>query len=369
MNKYLVLLCFLSFACDRKEEASELAFEQFRISIPISSDQLNSYQEFSVYKTENNRMLGYNYLRHTLDFFDLDEQIVERSQSLASDGPNALGQIQSLYWHNEDSIFMYERGKLHIVTSKGEKVDSIDLYEVYGNLDLGEPVCNFYFKLNYVKEIKEVLFFMVKPTLESKGKSNLSLITSLAVENKEVKLLPIKHTEHFENLNGHVGFIAYLGFSGFLNEKMIYNFQYESPLYAYSPIGDVIDQSSIHEEKKINELLTQEDSEVFDRHAIENPHFLSPVPDPWKNLIYRFTWGAPVPNLGENGFTEKSSSISVFDSELNLIQEFSLPSYTYQINNWFVNENGLYLNVAHPKNETVSEDFLVFDLFKFKETK
>jgi len=123
MNKFLIPPCFLSFACDRKEEASELAFEQVRISIPISSDQLNNYQESSVYKTENNRMLGFNYLRHTLDFFDLDNQIVERSQSLASDGPNALGQIQLLYWHNEYFIFMYERGKLHIVTSKGEKLE------------------------------------------------------------------------------------------------------------------------------------------------------------------------------------------------------------------------------------------------------
>ena len=369
MNKCLVLLCFLLFACNRKEVSTELNFEQERISIPIYSEQLNSYQEFSVYKTENNRMVGYNHLRHTLDFFDLDNQKVERSQSLVSDGPNGLGQIQSLYWHNEDSIFMYERGKLHIVSSKGKKVETYDLYEIYGNLNLGEPVCNFYFKLNYSKETKEVYFFMVNPSVELQDKSDLNLITSLSIENKTVKILPIKHSDHFKNLNGQVGFITYLGFSGFLEDKMIYNFQYESPIYSYSPVDSKIDQSRIHEEKKINELLTQEDSEVFDRHAIENPHFLSPVPDPWKNLIYRFTWGAPDPSLVDNGFTEKSSSISVFDSELNLIQEFSLPSYTYQINNWFVNENGLYLNVAHPKNETVSEDFLVFDLFKFKESK
>jgi len=120
MNKYLIPPCFLSFACDRKEEASELAFEQVRISIPISSDQLNNYQESSVYKTENNRMLGFNYLRHTLDFFDLDKQIVERSQSLASDGPNALGQIQLLYWHNEYLFISKNKSFLNV---KGEKLE------------------------------------------------------------------------------------------------------------------------------------------------------------------------------------------------------------------------------------------------------
>lgn len=371
MKKILLITLFLIniIACTKTETSKKLESQVTRISIPISSNQLNSYQVFSVYKAGNNKMVGYNNPRHALDFFDLDRQKVEKSQALARGGPNAIGQIESLYWHNVDSIFMYERGKLHIVSGAGEKVNTFDLYEIYGDLNLGEPICNFYFKLNYVKETKEVYFFMINQSVEREKKSNLPLITSLAIENKTVKLLPIKHTDHYKNLNGQVGFITYLGFSGFLNNKMIYNFQYESPLYAYSLGEGEIDKSGTHEERKISELLAQEDSEVFDRHAIENPHFLSPIPDPWNNLIYRFTWGAPDPSLGINGFTEKSSSISIFDSELNLIEEFLLPTYTYQINNWFVNENGLYVSVAHPKNETVTEDFFEVDLFKFKVNK
>ena len=296
----------------------------------------------------------------------MDRQIVERSQALSSDGPNALGKVESLHWHNEDSIFMYERGKLHIVSSAAEKVDTFDLYEIYGNLNLGEPVCNFYFRLNYLEETKEVFFFMINPRVEPKEKGDLPLVTSLSIENKNVEILPINHSNLFKKLNSQVGFITYLGFSGFLNERMIYNFQYESPVYAYSRSKGSIEQSEIHEEKAIDQLLTQQDSEIFNRHAIENPHFLSPVPDPWRDLIYRFTWGAPDPDLEGGGFTEKSSSISVFDSKLNLIQEFSLPSYTYQINNWFVNENGLYLNIAHPMSPDQKEDFLVFDIFQFE---
>ncbi len=103
----------------------------------------------------------------------------------------------------------------------------------------------------------------------------------------------------------------------------------------------------------------------IDEHAIENPHFLTPIPDNYRNLVYRGIWDSPDPSLPESGFTEKKISISVFDFDLNLISNYSLPNYTYQINNWFVNENGLYLNYAHPRNQKVSENYLVFHIFQF----
>ncbi|MFC3879181.1 DUF4221 family protein [Algoriphagus namhaensis] len=361
---FVVILLFL-ISCESSEDIKSLEVNKTRISIPLGPEQLNSYQVWSSYFEKGNKLVAYNDRMHHLDFFDLDDQKVISSVPLEKEGPYGLGRIESIYRHAADSIFLYERGKLHILSLLGEKVETFDLYKIYGNLNLGEPVCNFYFKLNYREESKEVFFFMLNPTDDIEEKSQHSLVTSLSLENETVKTLPIKHTEHFKNVNGHVGFITYLGFTGFLNERMIYNFQYESPVFAFSPISGKIAQGKVHEDKMINEVLTLEDPEVFDRHAIDNPHFLSPVPDPWKDKIYRFMWGAPDPNLDENGFTEKSSSISVFDSDLNLLQEFSLPNYTYQINNWFVNENGFYMNVAHPMNETTSEDFLVFDIFKF----
>jgi hypothetical protein len=124
-------------------------------------------------------------------------------------------------------------------------------------------------------------------------------------------------------------------------------------------------ESKIHELKFTPELPDLEDPNAFDQHAIDNPHFLTPIPDNYRNLIYRGVWDSPDKSLPESGFTEKKISIAVFDSNLSHISSYSLPNYTYQINNWFVNENGLYLNYAHPRNEKVSEEFLVFHVFRF----
>ena len=148
-------------------------------------------------------------------------------------------------------------------------------------------------------------------------------------------------------------------------DEMIYNFQYESTLFSLNDKTNETLESTSHEMKFIPELLSLEDPSAFDLHAIDNPHFLTPIPDNWRNIIYRGTWDSPDKSLADHGFTEKALSISVFDSKMSFISKFSLPNYTYQINNWFVNENGLYLNLAHPKNEKLTEEFLIFHVFQF----
>jgi len=89
------------------------------------------------------------------------------------------------------------------------------------------------------------------------------------------------------------------------------------------------------------------------------------MPDKWRNLVYRFKWNKPSVKNNERGFLDKQLSVEVFDQNLRFISEILLPDYKYQINNFFVNENGLYINVAHPKNPNLSDDFLSFHLYKF----
>lgn len=331
--------------------------------IPISSNQLNSYQVLSNYSERStDKLIAYNNVKHSLDYFDLDNSKVLKSENLFYEGPNGLGTIESIYWHNSDSIFMYERGKVHILKEGGQKVNSIDLYELFTGKNLGEPVCNFYFKLNFLENEKLIFFSLIHHGVSLEERAALPLVASLNIETLEVKPLYIRHTKHYKKVSGNVGFITYLGFQDFMKDRMIYNFQYESTLFAQNVLNQEKSESKVHEMKFTPELLEMEN---IDQHAIDNPHFLTPIPDNYRNLVYRGIWDSPDTSLSVSGFTEKKVSISVFDSDLNLISNYRLPNYTYQINNWFVNENGLYLNYAHPKNEKASEEYLVFDVFQF----
>ena len=369
MKNLFFLFCCVSviaFSCDLKFSNLNLTPEVKRVIIPISSDQLNSYQVYSNYKESNaNKLVGYNGTRHSLDYFDLDNSKVLKSENLNQDGPNGMGTIESLYWHNSDSIFMFERGKIHIVKEGGQKINTINLYDLFTGKDLGEPICNFYFKLKYSESEKLIYFFLVHHGLSPEEKASLPLVASVNIESLAVRALPITHSKHYKDIDGKVGFITYLGFQDLIVDEMIYNFQYESTLFSLNEKTDEKLESKSHEMKFIPELLSLEDPGAFDLHAIDNPHFLTPIPDKWRNFIYRGMWDSPDNSLAEHGFTEKTMSISVFDGEMSFISKFSLPNYTYQINNWFVNENGLYLNFAHPKNENLTEEFLIFDVFQF----
>lgn len=365
MKKHLFykILILIFTSCNSKSIDNELIPDVKSLIIPISLDQLNSYQVFSNYsENDNNRLVAYNRVKHSLDYFDLDNSKVIKSENLFYEGPNGVGEVSSIFWHNSDSIFMYERGKLHLFNEKGIKINSIDLYSLFSDKKLGEPVCNFYFKLSYREKEKLIYFSLIHHGASLQERANLPLIASLNIETLEVKALPITHTDHYKKAGGNVGFITYLGFQGFMEDQMVYNFQYESSLFSFDSKNQLVSSGLSHEGEFIPELI---DLENIDQHAIDNPHFLTPIPDNYRNLIYRGTWGAPDPLLPESGFTEKKISISVFDSDLSLLSTFDLPNYTYQINNWFVNENGLYLNYAHPRNERVSEDFLVFHVFQF----
>jgi hypothetical protein len=359
----LIFFLFVTSACDPKSKQVNFQPDIEMISIPISEVYLNSYQVLDSYSENGvNKLIAYNPSRHALDYFDLDEAIALKSINLSLDGPNGVGRIESIYWHNSDSIFLYERGKVHLLKEGGEKSTSYDLYGLFNGKNLGEPVCNFYFKLNYLAKEKLIFFSLIHHGANLEERSNLPLVASVNIATLEVKALPISHTNHYKKVGGNVGFITYLGFHSFMKNQMIYNYQYESSLFSFNPKNQAGTSSISHEDKYTPELI---DLENIDQHAIDNPHFLTPIPDNYRNLIYRGTWDSPDPSLNESGFTEKKISISVFDSELSLLSKFDLPNYTYQINNWFVNKNGLYLNYAHPRNEKVSEDFLVFHVFQF----
>ncbi len=369
MKVFLCLCVLLLFviSCNQKSSDFELIPEIKSVIIPITSDQLNSYQVFSNYSEgDTNKLIAYNGFRHALDYFDLDNAEVLKSESLNMEGPNGVGVIESMYWHSPDSVFLFEKGKLHILKEGGQKTDTIDLYGLFGGKQLGEPICNFYFKLKYRKKEKAVYFSLIHQSLSPKERAAVPLVASVNIEDRSVEVLPIHHTAHYGDVEGKVGFIAYLGFQDFMGDRMIYNFQYESTLFSFDVAGKEGVGSSSHEMKFVPMLADMEDPGAFDLHAIENPHFLTPIPDNWRNLIYRGIWDSPDSSLPESGFTEKAMSIGVFDSDLSLISRFSLPNYTYQINNWFVNENGLYLNYAHPRNGKASEDRLVFHVFRFE---
>ncbi|TFV92153.1 DUF4221 domain-containing protein [Algoriphagus kandeliae] len=371
MKKAILFLFIipLYFSCTKPDKRENpIHFSINEIKIPVSPNQLSSYPVQSNFSQKGNSILmGYNDKRHSLDFFNLNQGEVIVSKKLEFEGPSGIGKIESIFVQSSDSIFVYELGKLHLLNSDLSKRQSWDLFQIYGNLNLGVPHCNFYFKLYYDSNHKSVYFFMNQMGVSPLEIAKLPLMTSLNLETNEVIVLPIYHSEYFKSVSGQVGFMTYLGFYGKLDNQLIFNYQYESTIYGFQLNDERLTTTSSSKVEFVPSIPQTNDPQAYDQHAIENPYYLSPIPDPWRNLIYSIVWDGPSDANSYKTYLDKSQVLRVFNKDLELIQTIPLPDRTYQINNWFVNENGLYLNKAHPGDSLLNEDFLMFDVFKIED--
>ncbi|MBW3466959.1 DUF4221 family protein [Arthrospiribacter ruber] len=332
----------------------ELSFK--KKVIEIDENYLSSYMDWHPYTTEETTMLvGYNQRMHSLDFFDLEKLQAVEQIKLEKEGPNAIGAVQGFFLHSKDSVFLFERGKLHLGNLKGEVYSTFQLYDLFGFESKGEPNVNHYFKLKYFPDSHSILFYITFHNSSNLEKQESPLVSEFNIEKKEFKSLPIYHSDVYKKNNGRMGFITYLGFQDKMNEKFIFNFQYDPNIYSLDKNSKISDSNL---EDDFSPLI---DESEIDLHGINNRHYLTSIPDPWRNVIYRANWEAPKEGK-EVSFIEKGLSLSVFDGNLNHLLDYRLPDYTYQINNWFVWKDGLYLNVAHPKNSSVSENEIVFHI-------
>lgn len=366
---YLLIICNLFIFGSCKKPNAILPTIEYKIQeikIPINENYSNSYHTLHSYEEDGkNFFVGYNNKQHSLDFFNLDDNKAIRNLKLEGDGPNGVNEISSIFYHTKDSIFLFERGALHLMNSSGLVFDTFKLYELFDIAKYGEPGLNFYFRLIYNPASNSVLFYL--NNLSKEIKADAPKIASLNIASRKVEILPISNTSFYQSNDGNVGFLSYIGFHDYFEGKILYNFQYQSSLFFYDVQTKEIKSVSGTSAKTsfISPLSFSNSAENFDKHALENTHFLSPIPDKWKRLIYRFNWESPE-NLEQANFTDKKQSFSVFDDNLNFIDQISLPNYTFHINNWFVNQNGLYLNKAHPMYLGFTDEYLVFDLITFE---
>lgn len=366
---FFLLIVFKILGCQQKNiNPTQLSISIEEIKIPITEEYLNSYQTFDIYEEAgDNLFIGYNNKRHSLNYFNLDSKKTLRTVNLENNGPNGLGQLSSIYFHTKDSIFVFERGMIHLIDSEGLKIDSYNLYTLSNVGDYGEPGVNFYFRLNYNTTTKNILLYLFGN--HSKTLAFSPKVATLNILSREVDVIPIKHTSFYEANKGQVGFLSNIGFHGYFDDKILFNFQYESSLFLYDEKSNEIVSFTGTDSKPsfIIPLPLLDDPNDFDMHALLNVHYLSPIPDNWRKMVYRFNWESPK-NLANAEFTDKRQSLTVYDEKLEFIKTFQLPDYTYQINNWFVNKKGLYVNKAHPMFIMAEEDYLLFDLFVIDKT-
>ena len=96
--------------------------------INIDSLTLHHYQYYQFYKnSEQHLFIGYNNKTHAFDLLDLKGKKILCHIFLDQNGPNAIHRVKGFYFHNFDTIFIYNYPYLSVLDSKSRVNDKIKI--------------------------------------------------------------------------------------------------------------------------------------------------------------------------------------------------------------------------------------------------
>lgn len=327
------------------------------LSVPIDSVSNNYYSGISnVYETSSDvYYVSYNKATHSLDWLSLTNEQNSFHTIFDSQGPNmVVMDVEGLYIHNFDSIFINDGFSLLIVDKKGAvkkkmknlfNQDSDKSFRLY-NYDSSN--------LFYNKKRKSIIshIFFIQNNLTA----NTPSMAEIFIGNGDFRFLQSFYPQYYINQYKYLGSDICINTSYTL-ESVTYNFSCESNIYTYNLITDEINcyggKSKLSKNRIAKMKSTNREKKWI--HYIENPRFFKVVFDPFRNLYIRLHWKEINYRKSQNRFNtpyEKEIIMSVYTKQFELINEFVLQSDTYLINTEEITSKGLIINSNHPKNRT-----------------
>ncbi len=368
----ILLLClglyFSSCSNDKKIEI-QYQLEKDSVTIQIDSITLDYYSVFSI-NSKQNTLFGYNRKTHNIDILDLFHNNINRHIGLEKSGPNGIvREVKGLYYHNDDSLFVYDLYTLYIINSKGTIINKFELKDYFSNNNYFEFICDINFRLKYFDDTKEIFFENLYPTERILEHLTSPIISVFNINTKEGSILPITFSDFFIKTKGRVGYLRWMNFESSKNDSLFFSSQFDDELIIYNRKFKKVSKIQLGNgsNKETTSLINGSDGVRWEHHAINNTHRFGLIYDKWRNLYYRFIWeGIEVHRSDKlfNTMMDKPLNLEVYNANLQLLTTLKLPNHLYRINTWFVQKEGLFVSPTHPLSSEIEEDKLKFDIFK-----
>ncbi len=159
------------------------------------------------------------------------------------------------------------------------------------------------------------------------------------------------------------------------NDQLIIGFAAIPTLYIYNPKANKV-TDTIHPDygsftKQTKAIADDDENEA---KKLKQTEFYNNIEyDPYRDVFYRFYF---TPSKKTTGLTNKFDFwtsmpfvIQVLNNKFKLIAEKKLPEKHYNLRDYFVTQEGLWLSANHPDNPDYNEDELHFELFKLMKKK
>lgn len=373
MNHKLILLSFLIilFSCNNdntiisnKQSSRNITeLDVTSSSIELTEEYLNNYYTQTAFSNDGvDYMVAYNHKTHYIDLFNLTTKEKHTIQ-LHGEGQSAIPQrVDALYANTPNAIWIYAMGSVYLLNNEGEIERSYNL-----PVDEGEHIINnanysnATIKLDYDAESNLLRYV----TVDMSDKSYF-YINEFDLETETVKKTELPYTEAEQGIGEKFGWMQHPNVT-YRNNRVIYNFPFNSNVYTLNL--DTQEMDSFGGKSKFTKNTTAEtDLASMDnwfRHTIENVHFYEVNYDTHKDCYYRLhSEGVDFNSNVEMGelLKNKRLYLTIFDGDLNVINEFQLAKDKYPLSGGVVLLGGLFLINDSSEKEAEQYELLEYDV-------
>lgn len=322
----------------------------------------NEYLIFSNPFPTDPNLLFFSSVGNKVESFALDFEV---------EGPNGVGQMSEFYFHNFDSIFVFNRYSysLSLVDSSGKVKRRFLLRESEGSKPNENTALTWVSNKSKVFKIGNYLYI---PTFPDKDpffdgylKENLLLQLDLnSGESKQILGYPTKYKSggYWGGPDHILPSVAMTNDSNLL----IVSYPIEDSIFLYDISKNKLKAKAFGKSNIVNNVnpKTTYTNDRIERlnYQLGTDYYFSIIFDPYRNQYYRFASQKYSDDAISDIISKKTgasnkNSLLKFDSEFNLMEEFDLPidSNGYL---FFVFKSGVYI-VSKNENEEVLQLYYI----------
>lgn len=304
------------------------------------------------YNAKLNAMVGYNPARHSIDIWDLNKRIFLKGIYLESEGPNAINDLKSLHFINNDSLIILTNYAFYIINSINVIIAKIPINKTGSELvGINFDSLNIFNDANNRNRIyynDHCIFFSLKEYNNDFYGYNHAIIGKLNLNTKMVTLLHIKHDSRYRNSS--YGLFDKPNIT-YTKSIIVVNFPIANDIYLYDYNGNLIKHVYPKGQYSYLECKPYIGAKVIDDLNIENHLNSNPTYYPViyleKSRKYLRIHRPPVQEDKEKYY------LTLYDEQLNLEDERVLSRAGMTLASMFNDQKAIYIYKWGNSEDTV----------------
>lgn len=370
-KNFIIVFLLSLLSCGQKTESlndnSDMIFVLDSVEIPISPDEyFASIQNHIVLEGQKPYLLRESRMKNSIEIYDWEDKKKHSRITFKTEGPNSLRSFGSsaLYPFRLDSILVANLVGDIYYTKADSVLHTQSNYNGY----------RFFGESSYKPtRIGDKIFLHKASNFRQTNPSFYRdfAIVSYDVTDGRIESIPVEFPERFKN-NCWSEHHWYVPFTSNNQGHLVLSFSTEPGILLYDPEKQMVVASHEVESSLAGAVdplpnCDTNDLEKYYRYLQSNPRYLSLTFDPYQNVYYRII-ALPIPGVpeGQRDFLNALPfSLMVLDESFNVIAEKKFPGRKYDMLDFFVTEEGLWLSRNNEDADDFDENRIFYDLIGF----